>query len=159
MWYFSTVALTYKCAYAIVDLKRSFTINARSRGNTSLRDDPVNSNMIRTYVPSRVSSCFTTISHAHRRIHRERTIKWRSKKGSHVHRFVQFRWRTRLSSNGDIIGRCDESLTGERNLTVLVKLLMEISERARVRIARRRSTNGEAANFYYSWKIYQFINL
>jgi hypothetical protein len=50
------------------------------RGNTSLRDDSVNSNTIRTYVSSRVSSRFTTTSHAHRRIHHDRTIEWRTKK-------------------------------------------------------------------------------
>lgn len=33
-------------------------------GDTSLRDGPVNSNTIRIYVPCRVSSRFTRISHA-----------------------------------------------------------------------------------------------
>lgn len=55
--YFSTVALTYKCAYAIVDLKTILYNKCTLPREIRLCEMvPFNSNTIRTYVPSR----FTT---------------------------------------------------------------------------------------------------
>lgn len=96
-------------------------------GNTSPRDGPVNSNTFCTYVPSRVSSPFHDNFSLHTEgfvvIERDRTTVPR--KGSHVHRFVQFRSRTRLEPIGDVIEQSDDTMNfaREKNLTMSVKFI------------------------------------